>query len=142
MYVSNKIQENKILILVAMTQFKYFRLSFILFTFFSIAFYISCNKVEDQLADTGSIKIISLTASDSVLKAWYDTTDIKVVATGDSLKYKWECNHGTLHGSGITVKYMAGECCVGLNTITCTVFNDSSSVSKDINIRITSYFEN
>lgn len=117
------------------------RLSFIFLTLFSITLFISCSKEQDQPADTGAIKIVSLTANDTVLKAWYDTTDINVVATGDSLKYKWSCNHGTLHGSGKTVQYMAGECCVGLNTITCTVYNDTSSISKDINIRITSYFE-
>jgi hypothetical protein len=141
MYVPDKIQEIEILMRITMKQLKFIQHSFIILTLFSISLFISCNKDEDKLPDTGAIKILSLTATDTVLKAWYDTTDIKVVATGDSLKYKWECNHGTLHGSGITVKYMAGECCVGLNTITCTVFNDSSSVSKDINIRITSYFE-
>lgn len=141
MYVSNKIQENEILKQNTMKLQKHIRLLVVFHTILSIAFFISCNKEEDQPADTGAIKIISLTASDSVLKAWYDTTNVTVVATGDSLRYKWECNHGTLHGSGTTVQYMAGECCVGLNTITCTVYNDTSSISWDINIRITSYFE-
>ena len=121
--------------------YKHIRFSVIFLTILSTAFFISCNKEEDQPADTGAIKIISLIATDTVLKAWMDTTDITVVATGDSLAYKWSCNHGTLHGSGTTVQYMAGECCVGLNTITCTVYNDTSSISRDINIRITSYFE-
>lgn len=124
-----------------MEQIKYIRFSFIIFILFSIVTYVSCDKDEDQPADTGAIKIISLTATDTILKAWIDTTNITVVATGENLNYKWECNHGTLHGSGPTVQYMAGECCVGLNTITCTVYNDTSSISKDINIRITSYFE-
>lgn len=101
----------------------------------------SCKKQEDQFSNKGDIDILSLTASDTVLKAWMDTADVIVVAAGEKLNYEWSCNHGTLHGSGDTVKYMAGECCVGLNTITCRVFNDSSSVSSDINIRITSYFE-
>lgn len=118
-----------------------FRFEVVFLIFLAIGIFASCSKEEDQPTDTGAIKIISLTASDTVLKAWYDTTNVTVVATGNSLRYKWECNHGTLHGSGTTVQYMAGECCVGLNTITCTVYNDTSSISRDINIRITSYFE-
>jgi len=124
-----------------MKRLKHIRFSFIFLTLFSITLFISCNKDEEQPVDTGAIKILSLTATDTVLKAWIDTTSITVVATGNNLSYEWECNHGTLHGSGSQVQYMAGECCVGLNTVTCRVYNDTSSVSKDINIRITSYFE-
>lgn len=93
-------------------------------------------------SDNGQVKIISLTATDSVLKAFIDTTLVIVRAEGERLNYEWTCNHGALRGSGDTVKYAAGECCTGLNTITCRVYNDSSSVSRDINIMVTSYFEN
>ncbi len=120
---------------------KYIRLPFFVLSFFAALITFSCSKEENEPADTGAIKITSLTANDTVLKAWMDTASITVIASGDSLGYEWSCNHGTLHGSGTTVKYMAGQCCVGLNTITCRVYNDTSSVSKDINIRITSYFE-
>lgn len=116
-------------------------LIFLLIAFVNFLLLISCNKEEEMRFDKGDIKIISLTATDTVLKAWMDTASITVVASGDGLAYEWLCNHGTLHGSGSTVKYMAGQCCIGLNTITCLVFNDSSSVSKDISIRITSYFK-
>ena len=121
---------------------KFFRLTFTVIILSAFVSLVSCEKGNDQPTDSGSIKIVSLTAADTVLKAWLDTTNIDVVAAGENLRYEWSCNHGTLHGSGIKVTYMAGECCVGLNTITCRVFNDSSSVSKDIYIRITSYFEN
>jgi hypothetical protein len=121
---------------------KFFRLTFTVIILSALVSLVSCEKEKDQPTDSGSIKIQSLTSADTVLKAWLDTTNIDVVATGENLRYEWSCNHGTLHGSGIKVTYMAGECCVGLNTITCRVFNDSSSVSKDIYIRITSYFEN
>ncbi|MBK6964452.1 MAG: hypothetical protein IPH20_11095 [Bacteroidales bacterium] len=107
---------------------------------FAIIFF-SCTKEKDEPLDNGSIKITSLTTSDTSLIAWIDTANIVIVASGDDLDYEWSCNHGTLRGSGSNVKYTAGECCVGLNTITCRVFNDSSSVSRDINIRITSYFD-
>jgi hypothetical protein len=121
-----------------------FQLQFLpLLTFTTLIFLSlgSCKKHEDLFSNKGNINIISLTASDTILKAWMDTADVIVVASGEKLNYEWSCNHGTLHGSGDRVKYMAGQCCVGLNTITCRVFNDSSSVSRDINIRITSYFE-
>jgi len=111
------------------------------FMIICLLFLFSCEKEEVAQADTGAIKILSLTTSDTVLKAWMDTATLQVVASGDSLKYAWSCNHGSLHGSGAMVRYMAGQCCIGLNTITCTVFNDSCSISRDINIRITSYFE-
>lgn len=104
-------------------------------------FFISCDKEKDKQTDTGAIKIVSLTTSDTSLVAWIDTADIIIVATGNNLAYEWSCNHGTLRGSGTSVSYTAGECCVGLNTITCRVYNDSSSTSKDLNIRITSYFD-
>ena len=142
MYVPDKIQENETLMLLIMMLLNYLRFSFIFITLFLSVIFISCIKEEDQPSDTGAIKIISITATDTILKAWVDTANITVVATGDNLNYEWQCNHGTLHGSGSQVQYMAGECCVGLNTVTCRVYNDTSSVSRDINIRITSYFEN
>lgn len=123
-----------------MRQFAKLRLLFPALILFVIIFF-SCTKEKDEPLDTGAIKIISLTASDTSLIAWIDTANIVIVASGDDLDYEWSCNHGTLRGSGTNVKYTAGECCVGLNTITCRVFNDSSSVSRDINIRITSYFD-
>lgn len=101
---------------------------------------ISCSKEGDPPVDTGEIKIISLFADDTVLKAWMDTATVVMVAQGENLGYDWSCNHGTIHGSGDTVRYMAGECCVGTNTLTCRVYNDSCSISADISIRITSYF--
>lgn len=106
----------------------------------SIAGLVSCSKEDENQLDNGDIKIISFTANDTVLKAWMDTATVVMTAKGQNLDYEWSCNHGTIHGNGDTVRYMAGECCVGLNTITCRVFNDSSSVSASLNIRITSYY--
>lgn len=110
--------------------------------FITLITYTACQKDEHVPSDNGQVKIISLTATDSVLKAFIDTTLVIVRAEGERLNYEWTCNHGALRGSGDTVKYAAGECCTGLNTITCRVYNDSSSVSRDINIMVTSYFEN
>ena len=110
-------------------------------TLFFLTIY-ACQKAEDVPIDNGTVKIVSLTTNDSVLKAYVDTALVAVVATGDNLNFEWTCNHGTLRGSGDTVKYAAGQCCIGLNTITCRVYNDSTSVSQDINITIASYYDN
>jgi len=100
----------------------------------------ACSKEADPLPDTGDIVITKISVSDTVLKAWSDTANIIVFAKGNNLRYNWSCNHGTILGSGSSVHYMAGECCVGLNTITLAVHNDSCGLTRDIKIRITSYF--
>lgn len=99
----------------------------------------SCSN-KDNTKPSDSIKIISLTASLNPVKAW-DTTVITVVATGDSLQYGWEANHGNFRGGGTQIRYAAGECCVGMNTITCRVFNGTGEVSDTVMIRVTSYFD-
>lgn len=99
----------------------------------------SCSKKEEPLPPSGDITIEALTSTLNPLKAW-DTTLITVTATGSNLQYGWEADHGSIVGSGQVVKYAAGECCVGLNTITCRVFNDTGEVSDTIKIRVTSYF--
>lgn len=98
----------------------------------------SCSKGKTE-KPTGDTQIQSLSATRNPVEAW-DTTLITVEATGSNLQYGWEANHGDLNGSGKTVKYAAGECCVGLNTITCRVFNDTGEVSDTIMIRVTTYY--
>ena len=109
----------------------------ILLLFISVAFF-SCQKEKDSLP-AGDISIIDITSTVNPVKAW-DTTLITVTATGTNLQYGWEDDHGNIVGSGAVVKYAAGECCVGLNTISCRVFNDSGEVTDTIMIRVTSYF--
>jgi hypothetical protein len=104
-----------------------------------ILFIWSCSE-KDNNKPSDSIQILSLTASINPVKAW-DTTVITIEATGDSLQYGWEANHGNFRGGGKQIRYAAGECCVGLNTITCRVFNNTGEVSDTIMIRVTSYFD-
>ncbi|NQV02285.1 MAG: hypothetical protein HQ542_06550 [Bacteroidia bacterium] len=99
---------------------------------------LACNK-EKNAPTTGDITLVSLASTQNPVKAW-DTTIITVVATGSNLQYGWDANHGSITGSGTQIKYAAGECCVGLNTITCRVFNDTGEVSDTVMIRVTSYF--
>lgn len=95
----------------------------------------ACNKDETSSEGQGAVNIISLTAIDTVLNAW-QTTKVLVVAEGDGLIYQWEADHGEINGSGEQIEYMAGTCCTGINTITCTVSNSENSDQEQIKLRI------
>jgi hypothetical protein len=95
----------------------------------------ACSKKENT-NPSGDIKILSLTETVNPVVA-YDTTVITVVATGENLQYGWVANHGKIKGSGSTIKYSACYSCIGLNTITCRVFNETGEVSDTIMIRVT-----
>ncbi len=95
----------------------------------------ACSKKNDA-TPSDSIQIISLTSTVNPVMA-YDTTVITVEATGANLQYGWVANHGRIKGSGKSVKYSACISCMGLNTITCRVFNDTGEVSDTIMIRVT-----
>ncbi|MCX6243425.1 MAG: hypothetical protein NTU98_01865 [Bacteroidetes bacterium] len=110
---------------------------FFVVSFLFLLLLAACAK-KDAVKLSDSIQIVSLTASLNPVKAW-DTTVITVVATGDSLQYGWKANHGNFTGGGKQIRYAAGECCVGLNTITCRVFNNTGEVSDTVMIRVTSY---
>ncbi len=112
------------------------------FLFFSLLLTLSCNKPSEDIGPVSDeISIVGLTATRVNIKAW-DTTSISVVAVGDQLNYSWEANHGTVLGQGTTVKYSAGNCCMGLNTITCRAYNETGFVEDTIMIRIRNYYEN
>lgn len=115
----------------------YFILLILPFLFFAC----EKDKEDDIIVEdtTDKISIDSLTATFLTVKAW-DTTTINCYATGVDLIYAWECDHGNFNGSGTQIKYAAGECCVGINTITCSVSNHLGQVSKNIQIEVTSYF--
>lgn len=99
----------------------------------------ACNDKQDDLGQVSNeIRIISLEASSRSIKAW-DTTTISVVAEGLNLQYYWEANHGDIKGDGAVVKYAAGNCCVGMNTISCRVFNTSGYIEDTIQIRVRNY---
>lgn len=100
-----------------------------------MAFMAACSKKENTNPST-DIKILNLTETVNPVMA-YDTTVITVVATGENLQYGWVANHGKIKGSGTTIKYSACQSCIGLNTITCRVFNQTGEVSDTIMIRVT-----
>lgn len=109
---------------------------------FITLFLMACQKSNvDDVNTTDKISIDSLTATFYTVKAW-DTTTISCFARGDSLIYSWECDHGNFNGSGHQIRYAAGQCCIGINTITCAVSNQTGKVTKNIKIEVTSYYEN
>ena len=105
-----------------------------------VAVIAACEKEKDKGAPSDSIRIDSLTATFDTVKAW-DTTTIACYAFGNSLEYAWECDHGNFNGSGTQIKYAAGQCCIGTNTITCTISNSTGFASKEIQIVVTSYYD-
>jgi hypothetical protein len=119
---------------------KIMKKAYLLMIIVSIIIAVGCQKddVENQ-NPTDTISIDSLTASFLTVKAW-DTTTITCYASGDSLIYGWECDHGNFNGRGSQIRYAAGECCVGINTITCTVSNSLGEVSEDIEIEVLTFF--
>jgi hypothetical protein len=105
-----------------------------------IAIIAACEKEKDKGIPSDKIRIDSLTATFDTVKAW-DTTTITCYAFGDSLEYAWECDHGNFNGSGTHIKYAAGQCCIGTNTIICTISNNTGFASKEIQIVVTSYYD-
>lgn len=105
-----------------------------------IAIIAACEKEKDKGTPSDKIRIDSLTATFDTVKAW-DTTTITCYAFGNSLEYAWECDHGNFNGSGPQIKYAAGQCCIGTNTITCTISNNTGFASKEIQIVVTSYYD-
>lgn len=99
----------------------------------------ACSKTDNSYQNTtDKIIIDSLTATSDTVMAW-DTTTITCYARGETLEYNWECDHGNFNGGGTQIKYSAGQCCVGGNTITCRVSNETGSVFKSIKIVVTNY---
>jgi len=94
----------------------------------------ACSKKKNS-TPSAEIQIVSLTASVNPVIV-FDTTVITVVAKGENLQYGWIANHGKLKGSGTSVKYSACYSCMGNNTITCRVFNETGEVSDTIKILV------
>ena len=113
----------------------------LLFVLLIIIFLAACHKNNIDEGDTTDlISIDSLRATFYTVKAW-DTTTITCYAKGDSIIYSWECDHGNFNGGGHQIRYAAGECCIGINTITSTVSNSTGKVSEEIKIEVTSYYD-
>ena len=117
------------------------KITFLIFVAVFMLFF-ACEKSNDPINENTSdeITIDSLVANFTTVRAW-DTTTITCYASGQNLVYAWEADHGNFNGEGHQIKYAAGECCVGVNTITCTLSNETGQLVENIQIKVTSYFE-
>ncbi|MDD3666189.1 MAG: hypothetical protein PHQ65_13065 [Bacteroidales bacterium] len=95
----------------------------------------SKQKNEEPLV-AGSFKIVSLTTSSDTLMAW-DTATISVTTNLPANLIRWEADHGTIIGSGSTITYYAGMCCMGTNTISCRASGSDGADTASIKIHIT-----
>ena len=86
----------------------------------------------------GNLKILGLSATTDTIHAW-DTTTLKVITNVPCDRSQWEAIHGTLLGSGASIIYSAGSCCLGTNTITCTIQSQNEKDTASIKIHVLPY---
>ncbi len=117
----------------------FMRHTYCLLVLFTLLLLYSCTgKDKSDPVVTGALKITSLKATMDTVMAW-DTTKISVITNLPATHIKWEADHGTLIGSGATITYYAGMCCIGTNTIKCRVEGDEGIDTASLRIHITPY---
>jgi hypothetical protein len=98
-----------------------------------------CNEKDSrEPVNDGSLKIVSLTATKDTIHAW-DTTILLVTSNKIAELIEWEANHGTLLGGGDSIIYSAGNCCLGTNTIKCTISGGGATDTASIRIHVLPY---
>jgi hypothetical protein len=98
----------------------------------------ACNKHDDLVPDqtSNTIFIDSIIPSKRNLVVWEECI-VTVYARGTNLSYKWEADHGSMLGTGLTTAtYWACPSCLGTNTIKCTVTDENGSVSDTLMLHI------
>ena len=100
-----------------------------------IIFFNSCKKKHETPIPTVPLVFTDFTIKPGTVDPG-ETSTINATATGSNLTYKWSTSHGDLLGSGSTVMYGAQPCCVGTNTITCTITDGSSSIAKNVFLEV------
>ena len=107
------------------------KLIIIVFFAFGIIFIHSCKKKHQSTpAPTIPLQFTSLTVNPTPVYPG-TTSTITATATGSNLVYTWTISHGDLFGSGAVVEDFTQPCCVGFNTVTCTVSDGTNSISKN-----------
>lgn len=87
--------------------------------------------------ESGDLEIISMTADPEII--YVGSTSKVTIKTNmeEGLTYRWWASLGYIIGSGSEVQYSASSCCVGVNSITCTVSDDNGNeVSKSVLVRV------
>lgn len=109
------------------------------------AFLSSCQRTYvDDVIDkpTDKINFISLTASQDTAKMFEPIT-ITAIAEGDNLRYKWQRNKGSMvvTKKQNIVEFWGCPTCINTAVISCTVFNNEGSVTKEVEVFIKNEYE-
>ena len=64
------------------------------------------------------------------------TATVTATAKGDNVNYQWSTSHAELFGYGSTVVMGAAPCCIGTNTVFCTVSDGKNNISKQVTIQV------
>ena len=91
---------------------------------------ISCKKEKTDTTPVDQqtpLAFTSLTASDTIIRVNMLTT-LTAVATGDELTYTWDCEYGSVLGSGNQVQWTV--CHADTFWITCTVTDKYKATQK------------
>lgn len=103
-------------------------------------FFASCKKETTGPVNTTTNSIplafSELKAANSGIRVG-ETTVITATCTGSNLSYNWTCTAGTIVGEGAEVTY-GSTCnsCKGVNQITCTVSDGTTSQTKSVEVSI------
>ena len=110
---------------------------YILVTLISI-FIINCDNDDPTTPSVNGPKIDSLiTDKKEILADGSDKAIITCYASGDNLSYLWEVGFGDIipiNAEASEVTFAGATCCIGEQTIKCTVSNDLGRDSKTIGI--------
>ena len=94
------------------------------------------NPFEVEGNESGDLKILSLTANpDTIYVGQISLIKSKTNREGE-IQYQWGASLGYFIGSGNEVRYSASSCCLGTNTITCLV-SDQSGQAATASIKVT-----
>lgn len=91
---------------------------------------VSCKKEKDAdvpVDQQTPLVFNSLTATDTIIRV-NSLTTITASATGDGLTYTWECEYGSVIGSGSQVQWTV--CHADVFWISCTVTDKYNATSK------------
>ncbi|MCU0370988.1 MAG: hypothetical protein MUC31_06205 [Bacteroidales bacterium] len=113
------------------------KICFLLILLFMLLMF-GCNKDADKPTVDPSDKLAldSLVATKKHIVTW-EEINVKAYARGESLKYEWYTNHGSMVAlDSVTVLYWACPSCEGLNIIECTVSNKYGSISDTVMIQV------
>lgn len=87
--------------------------------------------------ESGDLEITTMFANPPTISSGAASLVIVKTNKQNGLTYRWSANLGYFSGSGSQVEYSASSCCIGGNTITCTVSDaQGNEVAKSVQILV------